>query len=141
MLGNNQRSSDSRIVLALSLLRAADKQNTKQMLRQPNQTKMENQVRFYKIENTESGRLCGKKLNYSTAQTVDAKEKGVDIQDNINLPSSNHQPKEPINRWGSKKPPLMYAQLIAVVLEDLPEGRGTLQAGVWLILQQFFIPS
>ena len=34
--------------------------------------------------------------------------------------------KLPINRWGREKPPLSYAALIALVLDDMPDGRGTL---------------
>ena len=34
--------------------------------------------------------------------------------------------KPQINHWGANKPPLSYAALIGLVLDDLPDGRGTL---------------
>ena len=36
-------------------------------------------------------------------------------------------PKMAINRWGDEKPPLTFPGLTALVLEDLPNGHGTLQ--------------
>ena len=41
-------------------------------------------------------------------------------------PATPRAGKPPINRWGADKPPLSYASLIALVLNDLPDGRGTL---------------
>ena len=41
-------------------------------------------------------------------------------------PATPKADKAPINRWGADKPPLSYAALIALVLDDLPDGRGTL---------------
>ena len=41
-------------------------------------------------------------------------------------PATPRADKPPINRWGADKPPLSYAALIALVLDDMPDGRGTL---------------
>ena len=41
-------------------------------------------------------------------------------------PATPKADKQPLNRWGSDKPPLSYAALIALVLDDMPDGRGTL---------------
>ena len=41
-------------------------------------------------------------------------------------PTTPKADKAPINRWGADKPPLSYSALIALVLDDLPDGRGTL---------------
>ena len=41
-------------------------------------------------------------------------------------PPATPKDKLPINRWGADKPPLSYAAMIGLVLDDLPDGRGTL---------------
>ena len=43
----------------------------------------------------------------------------------LNPPMTPKADMPSINCWGDDKPPLSYAALIALVLEDLPEGRGS----------------
>ncbi len=42
-------------------------------------------------------------------------------------PTTSKPAKSSINQWGKDKPPVSYAGLLALVLDDLPGGRGTLQ--------------